>query len=189
MAKFTQLTLPQRYQLQTMHQLKLKQKDIARQLGLSESTVSRELRRNAGNDASITYQADLAQAQARQRCARAAYKLKGQLLKEVLGGLEHYHSPEQISGQLALKADQRQISHETIYRYVYRQTTQGQVLTKYLRIRHRKHYKKRGEVAKRGQIPGRVGIEHRPAIVETNTEIGHWEGDTVIGFDHSGGPA
>lgn len=53
-------------------------------------------------------------------------------------------------------------------------------------IRHRKRYKKRGEASKRGQIPGRVGIEERPAIVETNTEIGHWEGDTIIGFDHDG---
>ena len=29
-----------------------------------------------------------------------------------------------------------------------------------------------------------MGIEERPAIVETNTELGHWEGDTVIGADH-----
>ena len=44
---------------------------------------------------------------------------------------------------------------------------------------------------KRGRIPHRVGIEERPAIVETNTELGHWairrwEGDTVIGADHDG---
>ena len=40
------------------------------------------------------------------------------------------------------------------------------------------------EVGKRGQIPHRVGIEEGPAIVETSTQIGHWEGDTVIGADH-----
>ena len=43
----------------------------------------------------------------------------------------------------------------------------------------------------RGRIPHRVGIEERPAIVETNTEPGHWAvrrcgGDTVIGADHDG---
>ena len=49
-------------------------------------------------------------------------------------------------------------------------------------IRH----KKRGVPQKRGCIPHRVGIEERPAIVETNTETGHWEGDTVVGADRDG---
>ena len=49
-----------------------------------------------------------------------------------------------------------------------------------------KKYNKRGSVSKRGLIPNRVGIENRPAIVETNTEIGHWEADTVIGANHQG---
>ena len=39
---------------------------------------------------------------------------------------------------------------------------------------------------KRGCIPHRVGIEECPAIVETNTKTGHWEGDTVIGADRDG---
>ena len=43
-------------------------------------------------------------------------------------------------------------------------------------IRH----KKRGVPQKRGCI------EERPAIVETNTETGHWEGDTVVGADRDG---
>ena len=32
----------------------------------------------------------------------------------------------------------------------------------------------------------RVGIEDRPAIAEEKTEIGHWEGDTIIGGNHLG---
>lgn len=55
-----------------------------------------------------------------------------------------------------------------------------------MRIRHRKKYAKRGSVQRRGTIPNRIGIEHRPAIVDDNTELGHWEGDTVIGANHSG---
>jgi len=36
-----------------------------------------------------------------------------------------------------------------------------------------------------------VSIDVRPAIVDTNTEVGHWDGpafrgDTIIGFNHDG---
>ena len=34
--------------------------------------------------------------------------------------------------------------------------------------------------------PNRVSIELRPPIVETNTELGHWEAETVIGKGHHG---
>ncbi len=47
-------------------------------------------------------------------------------------------------------------------------------------------YKKRGKPQKRQLIPNRVSIEERPAIVQTNTELGHWEADTVIGKGHDG---
>jgi|GEM_PF-3575124 len=69
---------------------------------------------------------------------------------------------------------------------IHSQPTGSEKLTKCLRIRHRKHYKKRGQPARRSKIPNRVSIDVRPAIVETNTEVGHWEGDTIIGFDHDG---
>ena len=59
-------------------------------------------------------------------------------------------------------------------------------LIQYLRIRHRKYYKKRGKPVKRQLIPNRVSIDQRPAIVETNSEVGHWEADTVIGKGHDG---
>ncbi|WP_020605070.1 IS30 family transposase, partial [Spirosoma spitsbergense] len=45
---------------------------------------------------------------------------------------------------------------------------------------------KRGQPIRRELIPNRVSIEQRPAIVETNTELGHWEADTVIGKGHDG---
>ncbi|QMW06891.1 IS30 family transposase [Spirosoma foliorum] len=53
-------------------------------------------------------------------------------------------------------------------------------------MRHRKHYKKRGTPAKRQLIPNRVSIDLRPPIVNSNTEVGHWEADTVIGKGHQG---
>lgn len=111
----------------------------------------------------------------------------GALKEQVLNRPRERLSPEQISGVLALEAGHKRISHETIYQYIYRsKTVNDEDLITYLRIRHRKRYKKRGQAQKRGSIPNRVGIEHRPPIVETNTEVGHWEGDTVIGAEHDG---
>ncbi|HDY68114.1 MAG TPA: IS30 family transposase [Candidatus Scalindua sp.] len=36
----------------------------------------------------------------------------------------------------------------------------------------------------RGQIPGRVSIDQRPAIVDAKKRIGDWEIDTLIGKNH-----
>ena len=35
-------------------------------------------------------------------------------------------------------------------------------------------------------IPGRIGIEHRPAIADAKTHIGRWKSDTMIGGNHHG---
>lgn len=187
MVHYTQLTLAQRYQIQTLHQQQYLQKNIAIQVGVSAATISRELARNRQPDVPQPYQAPAAQQRSQQVCKRTAYKLKDTLKDDVLSRLRQRHSPEQISGVLAQATGQNVISHETIYRYCYTHNdTDGQSLTRFLRIRHKKRYKKRGKPQKRGSIPHRVGIEERPAIVETNTEIGHWEGDTVIGAEHDG---
>ena len=38
----------------------------------------------------------------------------------------------------------------------------------------------------RGKIRNRVGIEHRPAVVDDRVRIGDWEADLVCGAAHSG---
>ena len=184
MAHYAQLTLQQRYQIQALNQQPITQKQIAKQLGVDPATISRELARNRNGGA---YQASIAQDRTGRLRQRTPYKLKGSLKEEVLKRLRERFSPEQISGVLALEKGGKVISHEAIYQFIYRhKPLEGQLLTSYLRIRHKKKYKKRGTLEKRGSIPNRVGIEDRPAIVETNTEVGHWEGDTVIGADHDG---
>jgi IS30 family transposase len=187
MAHYAQLTLSQRYQIQALHQQQLLQKDIASQVGVSAATISRELTRNRLADSTQPYQAQTAQQYTKHRRQRQAYKFKDTLKKEVLKRLRERFSPEQISGVLTLETGEKCISHETIYHYCYTHNdTDGQPLTRFLRIRHKKRYKKRGTPQKRGAIPHRVGIEERPAIVQTNTQLGHWEGDTIIGAEHDG---
>ncbi len=187
MAHYAQLTLAQRYQIQALTQQPLSQKQIAKEVGVDPSTISRELARNRQQQA---YQAMAAQERRGQPGQRVAYKLTGSLKKDVIKRLAERHSPEQISGTLALEAGRKVISHEAIYQFIYKhESADRQVLISCLRIRHKKRYKKRGQPEQRGNIPNRVGIEERPAIVETNTEVGHWGQPRGRTADRTGGPA
>jgi IS30 family transposase len=86
-------------------------------------------------------------------------------------------SPVQIANQVG-------ISHETIYRHVYADKAAGGNL--YQQLRYQKKRKKRYASGRdrRGQIVGRRPISERPAHIETRSQVGHWEGDTVIGAAH-----
>ena len=193
MVNYKRLTLAQRYLIQTLYHQQKTQIDIAQQVGVSQSTICRELAKNNQLQPRQLYDAQQAQQRTTTALKRTPYKLKGSLLRIILTRLRDRLSPQQIGGELQRGAAQKVIHHETIYRYIYRhhklskiQYTEHESLTQYLRIRHRKHYKKRGKPAKRQLIPNRVSIEQRPPIVETNTEFGHWEADTVIGKGHDG---
>ena len=60
----------------------------------------------------------------------------------------------------------------------------GGTLYKHLRHLHKSHRKRYGSYERRGRIKNAVSIEKRPAIVDSRSRIGDWEGDTVIGKDH-----
>lgn len=193
MVHYKRLTLAQRYLIQTLHQQQHGQEYMAQQVGVSQSTICRELARHKRQHPQQVYQAPTAQQRAGEALKRTPYKLKGELFDTVLKRIRDRLSPEQVCGELEQKTAKRQLHHETIYRYIYRhkqsissQPIGHEELTQYLRIRHRKKYKDRSKPAKRELIPNRVSIDLRPAIVETNTEVGHWEADTVIGKGHNG---
>ena len=76
------------------------------------------------------------------------------------------------------------ISYETIYRYVWQDKRTGGMLYKHLRHSGKRYNKRSASNAGRGCIPNRIDIEQRPAIVETKSRIGDWEGDTIIGAKH-----
>lgn len=184
MGQYKQLTQGQRYQIAAFKAAGNKQNEIARQIGVSASALSRELKRNKGKQG---YDAEQAQAKAdqRRRNAAKAVKMTPELIAAIEAKLRMDWSPEQVSGWL--KADRSlRISHERIYQHVWADRRRGGTLWQHLRQCHKKRKKQYGAKDKRGQIRNRVSIDERPAVVGEKARIGDWEIDTVIGKNHQG---
>jgi IS30 family transposase len=161
---------------------------MARLLGRSASTVSRELRRNGGYDG---YRAALADEKAWARACRPKRgKLASspQLRQAVASKLGLNWAPEQIAGWLKRTHPDDEcyrVSHETIYRSLFVQArgVLKKELLAHLRsertIRRSKRAGLNGDG--RGQIKDIVSIRQRPAAVEDRAVPGHWEGDLLSG--------
>lgn len=164
---------------------------IARKLGRHRATIGRELKRNR-TPYERRYFYDTAQRLAEQRCheTHQHYKLDhsplGQIVRKELA---QRWSPEQIVGRLQRKYPHHRtmrVTHETIYRWIYRRHTFGERWYKQLRRRRPRRRRRIPGERRRGQIIGRVGIEHRPAIVDRRGRFGDWESDTIEGAKSTG---
>lgn len=163
--------------------------DIAKSLNRSQTTISREIRRNTGKKGYRYQQAD------RMMNERHSVKNKAiKLTKEVILLVDKYlkkdWSPEQICGWL--RSDERQekiaLHHETIYQHVLKDKRLGGSLYTHLRHRNKTYRKRYGSVNNRSKngIPDRVDIEERPEEANNRERFGDWEGDTIIGKNHKG---
>src|SRR6267142_758690 len=164
------LTLSEREEISrgiTAHQ---SARSIARLLGRSASTVSREITRNGDYD---RYRAALADEKAwiRARRPKRCKLANNRWLRQVVvQKLRLNWAPEQIAGWLkrAHPEDEcYQVSHETIYRSLFVQA-RG-VLKKEL-LYH---------------LRSKRTIRQRPAAVEDRAVPGHWEGDLLSGSKNS----
>jgi len=183
METYQHLACEQRYQISAFLKAGFKPIQIACELEVHKSTISREIRRNRGLRGYRPKQANEI-AVARRAACRNARRITDADWNVVEACLQEKLSPEQISGRLTC-SESLIISHEHIYRYVYRDKQAGGDLVTHLR--GQKPYRKRyGSGERRGTIKNRVSIDERPPIVAAKTRIGDWEGDTVIGKNHQG---
>jgi IS30 family transposase len=180
---YTQLTRGQRYQISILLKAGHNQTSIATLVACHKSTISRELRRNCGPRGYYPLAADKA-AHKRQREGYHP-RIAAETWQQVELLLGQQWSPEQITGRLKLER-QPTVSHERIYLYIYADKRRGGTLHSHLRSQ-KKQRKRYSSYIRRGQIPNRVSIDERPAIVATKGRFGDWEADTVIGARHKGG--
>ena len=167
-------------------------RSIARQLGRAPSTVSREIKRNAGRDRYRAAGADKrawARARRPKRCKLARHRW---LRSMVARKLRLNWSPEQIAGWLKRRhpgEERYQVSHETIYRSLFVQArgVLKKELLSHLRSQRmmRRPGPKKWQGDARGQIKDMVSIRERPASVADRAVPGHWEGDLLTGPNNS----
>lgn len=178
---YHQITAAERYTLGLLRRQGLSAAAIARILGRHRSTIGREVRRNRKRyDGG--YRPEVADCYARGRRSRSRRNTRFGPAdwRQVDRCLAAWWSPEQIAGRLALEG-RLSISHETIYRHVWDDRHQGGTRYTHLRGARKQRRKRYGSYDSRGRLAGKRMITERPASVDGRRQIGHWEGDTVMG--------
>lgn len=178
---YSQLSQEERYRIGALRMEKKSHLEIARRLGRAASTVSREIRRNR-YPTDGRYRAHHAQSMAagRRRRSRTGGRISAAVRQRVEALLRRDWSPQQISGHGAATGG-IEVSHETIYRWVWEDKAAGGTLWKHLRGAGKKRRKRYGAYDSRGRLAGKRLIDERPPEVEKREGVEHWEVDTVHG--------
>ena len=177
----------ERYELARLLESGCSQREAARRMGRSPSTICRELARNR-DPRTGGYQPERAHTMAWQRQRRPKVSKIGcnpmlrAVVQQMLG---QRLSPDQIAGRLRLlhpDNDRMQVSHESIYRsiYIYPRGEMARELKATLRS-GRTVRRPRGRRKNGSRIVGAVSITERPEEVEGRLVPGHHEGDLIIG--------
>lgn len=182
------LTQHQRIELSLLLRLGHSQRQAAATLGVSPSTICRELKRNCRT--SDQYHATTARLHTRDRRAEAnalRIKLFNEPLAHVVEKkLRANWAPEQIAGWLKATRKCLYACAQTIYDWVYRFRHD---LLKHLHCRKGKYRRTRANTLRkafRDKQKECRRITARPANVMKRQRYGHWEGDTVVGKGRTG---
>lgn len=188
--KYQHFMIEEREKIQEMLWQKSSIRVIAKALGRSPSSVSREIQRNRPPERN-RYIPRVAHERALQyRTYRGKRKLdKVEQLKDyVVFHLKLGWSPEQIAAT-AYDTVGMSISHEAIYQYIYMQIYReghgylkpgAEDLRPYLALRRKRRIRKgfrRSYRIEKGPLPS---IDLRPREVEQRIAVGHWEDDSLV---------
>lgn len=167
---------------------------IARELGRSPSTISREIRRNRthvrGNQWAYRPYAAQARAEARRPRPKPRKIAQNAELRDFIQQhLDRRWSPEQICQALRKDFPERpelHVVHETVYQALYVQG-RGELrreLARALRSGRTRRQPHRQAARRKSRFTHpMVMLSERPAEMEDRAVSGHWEGDWIIGKD------
>lgn len=174
---YKHLTREQRYGIYLGKQKGETLEMIARSIGVNQSTVSREIKRNSTPNGKYVWNKAHDMAESRKRHTPGNRGLAMTLKWRVIELIKtEQWSPWQISGRLRLEGIN--VSHETIYGLI-RKDESGELAS---HCRHKMKYKRkasRRHETKATNIRNRVSIHQRPAEAD-GRRFGDWEMDLIV---------
>jgi IS30 family transposase len=183
-------------------------RQIARHLGRSPSTISREVRRGLFSAAAVgtaykpyrdprlrscstvadpVYVASWAHHRAKERDDRSHQPTRMRhdpLVAYVCDKLRDGWTPQLIAGRLPIdhpNNPKMRVCAETLYKWIYSDQEKHRQLMDYLPRAHKRRRKKSGRRVHRSKPQGKIPISSRPQSASDRTEFGHWEGDSIVG--------
>lgn len=201
MSHYTHLTIEERENIYLFLGQGRSLSEIAKRLGRSRSTVSREVRRNAvkwskGEYGKIYYygyrpsNAQKKYVKRRKNCHKRRVLDDPYLLQIVKDKfLGHQWSPEQIAKRLELEFGYPVLSYRTIYRAIYNHLLEepGRRFYPYskggvrLKLRHKGKKRRRKGEERRGKFEIQNDLTDRPGEADRRERLGDFEADTVLG--------
>lgn len=176
------LSLAERTTIADLRREKQTVQEIAVAIGRSPSTVSRELRRNLDNHG--RYLPRTADRLADERVARSRPRrlMRDAELRVVVSELLNRRwSPEQVAHELPERfpdEPERHLSTEAIYQAIYDPDVP---LTRPAKRRRRRRRRRVQGTERRGRLTAMTMIAERPSEVADRVQVGHWEGDCIMG--------
>jgi IS30 family transposase len=185
MKGYKRISLEERVEIATLLSSGLSKAEVARRLKRNRSTISREMGIWTRYDPLRSDQLYRERA-ARRNKGKSKIQKCSYLGEYIRAHLKLKWSPVQISNSLALlypKDKHMQVSHESIYTYIYL-LSRGSLkkeLTDGLRQQKRTRYARKSAYERRRPVIDMISIEERPQEVADRSIAGHWEGDLIIG--------
>ncbi len=181
-----QLKREQIYTIFTLRDKGESLRSIATTIGCHFSTISRLLQARNKQVPYLYIQAEVVvHGRKLSRAQRGPYKFKGELKDNILALLKEGRAPAEITGRLASQG-KAHLCHETIYKYIHRDSELGGDLHKLLPRCRKKRIRRDLKAKPRGQISNPISIAYRPPEAQKPNTPGHLEADTVILKNHIG---
>lgn len=153
---------------------------IAQRLGFDRSTLYRERKRNGHEEEPGRWRYDPVVAEGHARCRATTANRHCRIAPWVYCAAYDYLQHCDLSP--ARIADELPISHEWVYRWMYREIGQGADWQKHLRsgraCRHPRHARL---AAARASVSAARPIAERPAVCDLRLAFGDWEADLLLG--------